>query len=160
MRYLITAAIICSTGLTFGQGNCSATEHRQFDFWLGEWEVFSNGQYVGVNTIELAQDSCVLVENWVGNGSQITGTSYNYYDAADSTWNQTWVDNQGGNLVLKGKWNGEAMVMKSMGDPTGNVHQMSWTPNSDGTVQQVWTVTPTEGDTITIFDGFYVRPQR
>src|SRR5688572_18661571 len=57
--------------------DCSAPEHRQFDFWLGEWDVVPNpetrpanapapppGRKPASNVIEKAHSGCVLVENW------------------------------------------------------------------------------------------------
>ena len=44
---------------------CDAPEHRQFDFWVGEWEVRDpSGQVVGTNAISRSYDGCLLVERW------------------------------------------------------------------------------------------------
>lgn len=56
---------------------CSAVEHRQFDFWIGRWEVFTpDGKKAGDNTIEAIDGGCALIERWRGNGG-FTGTSLN-----------------------------------------------------------------------------------
>jgi hypothetical protein len=63
--------------------NCCSPEYRQFNFWVGEWEVFNQkGEKVGTNKIVSMQDSCVIQENWVSDGQ--TGTSYNFYNKSDS----------------------------------------------------------------------------
>ena len=79
--------------------DCRAAEHRQFDFWLGDWDVVPNrpatpGQKPSRNTIVSAHAGCVLVENW-NTGSQ-TGQSVNIYDRSRGQWHQTWVDSNGG----------------------------------------------------------------
>jgi hypothetical protein len=87
--------------------DCSAPEYRQFDFWLGEWDVVTNpdtqpagtppppaGQKPSSNVIVKAHDGCVLVENWTATGQ--TGQSFNIYDRTSRRWHQTWVDNGGG----------------------------------------------------------------
>ncbi|MFI5183972.1 MAG: hypothetical protein ACHQNV_06220, partial [Vicinamibacteria bacterium] len=30
---------------------CSASEYRQFDFWLGDWDVYENGKAAGTNRV-------------------------------------------------------------------------------------------------------------
>ncbi len=87
--------------------DCSAPEHRQFDFWVGEWDVVPNpatippgtpppaaGQKPASNVIEKVHGGCVLLENWVATGQ--TGQSFNLYDRASRRWHQTWVDSGGG----------------------------------------------------------------
>jgi hypothetical protein len=87
--------------------NCSAPEHRQFDFWVGDWDVVPNqasippgtppppaGQKPSHNLIEKAHNGCVLIENWTATGQ--TGQSFNLYDRASGRWHQTWVDSGGG----------------------------------------------------------------
>ncbi|MBE0566172.1 MAG: hypothetical protein IH621_09460, partial [Krumholzibacteria bacterium] len=40
---------------------------RQFDFWIGSWEVSNqDGSVVGHNRIEPILDRCVLQETWAG----------------------------------------------------------------------------------------------
>ena len=42
--------------------NCQDSEaHRQFDFWVGQWEVrTAKGEIAGHNTIESVQAGCAL----------------------------------------------------------------------------------------------------
>jgi uncharacterized protein DUF1579 len=87
--------------------DCSAPEHRQFDFWVGEWDVVPNpetrpanappqaGRKPATNIIEKAHRDCVIVENW-DDGLGGTGQSFNVYDRVKQRWQQTWVDSNGG----------------------------------------------------------------
>jgi len=44
---------------------CSSDEHRQFDFWLGEWTSYSkDGKKQGTNHLTKPLGLCVLQENW------------------------------------------------------------------------------------------------
>ena len=80
---------------------CESSEHRQFDFWVGHWEVFGPaGKKVGENTVEVIADGCALLEQWTGNGG-VTGKSLNIYDVVDRRWHQTWVDNSGTLLITR-----------------------------------------------------------
>lgn len=143
--------------------SCQAVEHRQFDFWVGRWDVFvPSGKKAGENRIELIADGCALLEQWTGTGG-VTGKSLNIYDASDRRWHQTWVDSSGTLLMLTGGFVDRSMVMSMSGpsvtDPKATVQQrITWTPAADGTVRQLWESSSDEGRTWTVlFDGRYVR---
>jgi hypothetical protein len=87
--------------------DCSAPIYRQFDFWLGDWDVVPNpatappppasanaNQKPATNSITLHDGGCVVMESW--NGPGLTGRSVNIYDRASQRWHQTWVDSSGG----------------------------------------------------------------
>jgi hypothetical protein len=44
---------------------CAAPGHRQFDFWLGEWEAAANGKFAGTNKITSILGGCVIMEEWI-----------------------------------------------------------------------------------------------
>ncbi|MBI1765237.1 MAG: tetratricopeptide repeat protein [Acidobacteria bacterium] len=70
-------------------------EARQFDFWLGEWDVKNTaGQMAGQSSIQLILGKCVILEHWTGTGG-VSGKSFNVFDTTDHKWHQTWVDDQG-----------------------------------------------------------------
>jgi hypothetical protein len=142
---------------------CRAAEHRQFDFWIGRWEVFTpDGKKAGDNTIEAIDGGCALIERWCGNGG-FTGTSLNSWDAQARQWRQHWIDNQGGLLRLAGGLEGGSMVLASSGPdperPGATLRQrIGWTLQSDGSVRQHWQTSRDEGATwVTEFDGRYVK---
>lgn len=75
---------------------CRSAEYRQFDFWVGDWDVHApNGPTVGHNRVTLEQDGCLLVEHWTAAAGVQTGTSFNYYDVRDKKWHQLYLDNSG-----------------------------------------------------------------
>ena len=142
---------------------CQASEHRQFDFWLGHWDVFTpDGKLAGENLIERVLGGCVLRETWSGRGG-FAGVSLNSFDAGDRQWHQSWVDNQGGRLQLAGRRVGEVMELGATGPnadkPGATLQQrIRWTPQGDGTVRQLWESSADGGATWTVeFDGRYVR---
>lgn len=69
-------------------------QHKQFDFWVGEWEVTSNGQVVATSSIQRIIDSCVIFENYAQRDGY-NGKSFNFYDSVLGKWRQTWVDGTG-----------------------------------------------------------------
>jgi hypothetical protein len=113
----------------------------------------------GNNRIEKEYGGCVLHERYATPG-RYTGESLNSYDPAKKVWHQTWVDNSGTLLLLDGKFNGKSMVlegstMASSGQETK--HRISWTPNADGSVRQLWESTDAKGAWTVAFDGLYKR---
>jgi len=141
---------------------CCTEAHRQFDFWLGQWETYKgqSDTLLGTNSIVSQQDSCVIQENWEAASGNFTGTSYNFYNTKTKTWHQTWVDNQGGNLQLKGQLEDGKMVLHSgkMRSEEGEryTNRITWTPHENGTVQQLWEISKDDGKSwMTVFDGLY-----
>ena len=82
-----------------------STENRQFDFWVGEWEVSTTQGAIpaGNSKIELILGDCVVLENWKSLNSPYSGKSYNIYNGALKRWEQYWVDNVGGNIFFHGE---------------------------------------------------------
>lgn len=141
--------------------DCAAPEHRQFDFWIGTWAVTAQGQPAGANQIEMDLKGCVLVERWTA-ASGSRGTSLNFYDRNTQAWYQTWIDERGGVLRLRGGLDAGRMVMTSdavpnrAGVPT--LQRITWSVEPDQSVRQVWETSSDAGATWTaVFDGRYVR---
>jgi tetratricopeptide (TPR) repeat protein len=84
---------------------CAYTsENRQFDFWIGEWNVTTTqgGVPAGDSKIELILEDCVVLENWQSLNNPYAGKSYNTYNQTLQRWEQYWVDNVGGNIFFYG----------------------------------------------------------
>ena len=88
------------------------TENRQFDFWVGEWNVETTNGAVpaGQSHIEKTLSDCVILENWQSNGNPYSGKSYNIYNSALKRWEQFWVDNVGGNIFFYGGLNKDGVM--------------------------------------------------
>lgn len=156
--------ISCTLGFSQNQTGCNYPQSNDFDFWIGEWNVYDTlGNKVGENTLLKQYENCVLQENWES-ANVNKGTSYNYFNPADSTWNQLWLDNQGSILKLKGGLINGNMVLKSELIPGKKVakyyNQITWHNNSDGTVNQVWDVFDENNNKLqTLFFGVYKRKE-
>lgn len=134
---------------------CSDPAYRQFDFWLGEWEVRKpDGTLAGTNRISKEYGGCVLHERY-STAKGYSGESLNTYDVARKVWHQTWVDNDGLLLLLDGGLVNGRMVLEGQGQ--GVRHRIAWTPNPDGTVRQFWESTDASGQWTVAFDGMYKR---
>ena len=139
--------------------SCAASEHRQFDFWLGEWSVTNpDGSLAGHNSIRQEMGQCVLHERWQSATSPFNGESFNTFDAARGVWHQTWVDNSGLLLLLEGGLIGESMLLQGStgGTQSPQLQKITWTPNKNATVRQHWQTSSDDGKTWkTAFDGLY-----
>ena len=144
---------------------CEMTKgFADFDFWLGEWNVYSNDEkrtFQGTNSITKQHLGCLIMENWT-NLQGGTGSSMNYYDAVEDQWRQLWVAggysidytgslNESGSMVLTGKINyyntGKSQAFRG-----------TWTPNADGSVRQFFEQQAPDSQEWTVwFDGLYVR---
>lgn len=140
---------------------CATAEHRQFDFWVGTWDVTTpDGKPAGTNRIELVLNGCVLLENWEG-AKGGAGKSFSLYEAATRQWTQTWVDASGSRVVLTGGREGEKMVLRNAwvtAEGKKMRSDLTWTPLPDGKVRQIWRQSSDDGATYTVtFDGIYAK---
>ena len=160
MRYLaIVVTILCGLVASSDAAQpdkCNGPEFRQFDFWIGSWQVRKpDGTVIGKNEIARVSGSCAVREQWDG-ATGITGTSLSYYDPADSKWHQDWVGSDGSILHLKGGLSGADMVLSQT--EGAKVDRVTWTPSSDGKVKQQWDQSTDGGKTWkTAFVGLYER---
>ena len=144
------------------QTTCNDPAYRQFDFWIGVWDVYrADGSFAGTNRIEKTNGGCVLHERYATpNG--YSGESLNTYDVARAAWHQTWVDNAGLLLLTDGGLIDGRMVLEGAGREAGGAairHRITWTPHADGTVRQCWESTDAGGQWQVAFDGLYKRQQ-
>jgi len=139
---------------------CSSAEHRQFDFWIGDWQVHKpDGTFAGLNRITREYGGCVVHEHYA-TGKGYSGESLNVYDAARKVWHQTWVDDSGLLLTLEGSWDGKSMILEGLAPaPNGTMskQRITWTPNADGSVRQLWEAADAKGAWSVAFDGRYTR---
>ena len=136
-------------------------EARQFDFWVGEWDVFNvQGIQSGINKIERILGDCVILENWTDRfGSQ--GKSFNKYNREKKRWEQYWVDEQGSTTHFWGNLEGKNMVFHSEAQqPDGKMGERKLVFHNLGPdkLRQVSQVTTDGGKTWTTeYDLTYVR---
>lgn len=147
--------------------NCTAPEHKQFDFWVGDWEVYLTDkpeQMVGGSLIEKIYGDCVIRENWQPFTLQ-AGGSLNNYDSAQKIWRQTWVDSQNarvdftgglenGKMVLTGLWKG------SGGPGKDRLTRMTFSREAGGTVRQLGEVSSDGGKSWSESFDFTYKPRR
>ena len=140
---------------------CAREEFRQFDFWVGDWEVRSvDRKIAGENRISNEEHGCAIVEHWKSaNGG--SGQSLNYFDPAANRWKQEWIG-LGIILHMEGGLRDGAMIMEG---PLQYITEKRmtrlrgiWTPLPDGRVRQQFEESTDDGKTWSPwFDGYYTR---
>jgi hypothetical protein len=129
---------------------------------LGEWTVHKpDGSVAGTNRIAREYSGCVIHERY-SSASGYSGESLNTYDASREVWHQTWVDNTGLLLLLEGRLAGKSMVLEGQTRGEGGAvvkHRITWTPNSDGSVRQLWESTDAKAQWTVSFNGLYRKKQ-
>ena len=144
-----------------------AGSRRDFDFWIGEWNVHdaADGTLAGTNSITVILDGRAIREQWRG-ADGIEGTSLNAYDERRDRWHQTWMDAHGTLLLLDGGLDeGGAMVLEgtalSARPETPELvvaHRITWTALGPDAVRQHWQACRDGGSAwATLFDGRYTR---
>jgi len=147
---------------------CATAEFHQFDFWLGEWDVFNPaGQKIGTNSITSTDGGCVLLESWKSARGG-TGHSFNFYEPTTKRWHQFWVAS-GGNgsplsvaadgtpMPMSGALVNGAMVLQSA-PATKLMNRWTWSKVEGGKVRQHAEQSTDGGATwTTAFDGLYVK---
>lgn len=139
-------------------------EARQFDFWIGDWDVTNGGAPAGTSRVEKILGECVIFENWTG-ATGYVGKSFNVYDAAKKRWQQTWVDGTGGLIEFYGEiregnlyYSGEGRAAGPDGQPRRVRNRMTFFNKGADQVRQLWEQSSDEGKTWTVaFDGLYTR---
>jgi hypothetical protein len=162
-------AILLSTCAAQSQQNaaqpppCKEPQQKQFDFWVGEWDLTWPGKTPseiahGSNKINRTLDGCVVQENFSGGDAMsLRGMSVSTFDARAGKWKQTWVDNEGGYLDFVGEFtDGHMTLARQAIRPDGSRVQQrmvfknitvqefdwSWERSLDGgkTWQVVWPI--------------------
>lgn len=161
---VVLAALLLAVRPLSAQTPPLPAEAGQFDFWIGDWEVFApDGKKAGENRIEKISAGWGLLENWTGASGGI-GKSLNTWMPDRKQWRQFWVGN-GEALELTGGLNDRGEMVLAGVTPTAaggtQLERITWISNADGTVRQHWQQSADGGVTwTTAFEGLYRRKTR
>jgi hypothetical protein len=141
---------------------CAGGAFRDFDFWVGEWDVTSGGDPAGTNSVTRELDGCLVQEHWTASDGT-RGRSLNSYDPRTGMWHQHWIDEFAQHIRIAGGLNASGQMVMS-GDRkalsgVGLTDEITWTPVGSDEVNQFWEITVHAASPFTIvaFDGDYHR---
>lgn len=143
---------------------CPGPEHRDFDFWIGDWEIERDGAPIATSVVRSDLGGCVIMEDFVNVGG-VQARSISMYERATDTWHQSYQDNVLGNFRLSGQGGGGVITLSGvqriyhfgLGTFVKRDATSTWTRNADGTVRQRIEGSFDEGPVQVLFDGLY-RP--
>jgi hypothetical protein len=170
-KLYILASLIAIASLSSAQQQpapCSAPEYQQFDFWLGEWNVFENnngkpGSPQGASRVTSIFDGCAIQEEYLDGKGTVVGKSLNAYYPQTKKWHQMYVDGFGQVIMLSGKRNNNDMSLDGEYPSVQNAgliikQNITWTRLNNNEVRQHWILsTDNWQSTRDIFDGLYIR---
>lgn len=112
---------------------CSSTAYHEFDFWVGNWDVFETDsrKEVAHARVDSILDGCVLREDYQQFDGH-KGQSFSIYDASRNSWHQSWVTNRGESLEIEGKFDGHSIVLAGEDHTAGRLARGTWTPEGKG----------------------------
>jgi hypothetical protein len=119
---------------------CTTPQYRQFDFFLGDWDVYDVGASAvkARNRVTHMLGACALREVYERPDGYV-GESFSTYDAVRGLWHQSWVTNHGELLLLDGGLKSDAMVLTAMEPITSgspSVLRGTWRRRPDGSLRE------------------------
>jgi len=90
---------------------CASAECKQFDFWVGDWQLNYKDTMNATNTITKDMDGCVIHEHFNDPANKYKGESWSVYNPKIDKWQQTWVDNTAGYITLTGEFKDGTMTL-------------------------------------------------
>jgi len=144
---------------------CMNNAHnREFDFWVGQWNVYQTGTdyQVGKSKIENVSGGCLILENWMAVGNPDEGKSMNFVNPKTGKWEQHYMGIAG---VSQNYYNGEYMegAMRYQGDGVNKagdklLFHLTYFNESPNQVRQLLEQSVNDGKTwITLYDFTYKR---
>ena len=127
-----------------------ASELRQFDFWLGEWDLTWGDDGRGTNVITAVLDQRVIQEQFDGRpATPLQGLSVSTYNMQLGKWQQTWVDNSGSYLDFVGEFAAGKMILSREATLAGEtiLQRMVWYNIAEQSLDWNWERSTDGGET-------------
>lgn len=136
-------------------------KRREFDFWLGDWDLRWAPDGVGRNRISAVLDGRVILEEFDGAPSiGFRGMSVSTVSPETGDWHQAWVDSQGSYLDFRGGFGSGEMVLEREGVVDGNPvrQRMVWTDIGQQRLTWRWQRSSDDGSSwTTLWEIEYIR---
>ncbi len=149
---------------------CDTPQHHQFDFWVGDWQVFDarTNRLVAFDRVEKHSHGCIVQQNLTmvadlyrrpGVSYRMTGIGVNRFDG--ESWLELWADDQWGAIVLRGMPDaGKAMVLTTIIPSRNRDLRLEWEKRPDGSVRALQYVAPAGSGKWELYGDLIYRPNR
>jgi len=150
---------------------CETAAHHQFDFWVGDWQVFDTLDHdalVGYDHVVKEADGCIVQQNLQmlsdlyrrpGVPYRMFGLSVNRFDGEH--WLELWADNQWGAIALSGAPDARyAMVLTTIIPSRQRDLRLVWDRHPDGSVEIYQYIAPTGTGKWEKYGDLLYRPNR
>ena len=154
------SALAAPAGAPCGAGS----ESRQFDFWIGDWnveETSAPGQTIASSREERISGGYALLENYE-QGDGYSGKSLNFFDPVLKKWRQTWADSAGNASEFSGEFRDGAMRFEGeshVGSGKRIFRKLTFTPLPGGSVRQ-YSEASLDGKTWRMNYDYTYRPKK
>jgi hypothetical protein len=145
---LIDCSVVGGANAEAHESPCLSGPYRQFDFWVGNWDVVEAGR-PGVTVahahITRILGDCVVHELYEDTDGH-RGESFSIFDATRGVWHQTWVNDRGDLLTIEGQLQGDTMRLQGsdhLSDGAARLVRGEWRPQ--GTEVREVAVRSTDG---------------
>jgi hypothetical protein len=137
---------------TTAPATCDQPQHRQLDFWLGDWQVFDGAtrRLVAYDRVEKTYEGCVVEEHLSfltdmyrrpGVQARLAGVAISRFDG--ESWLQMWADNQWGAVLLRGSPNAAGdMEFQTVTPSRDRDVKLTYHMHVDGTLEILQYVAP------------------
>jgi hypothetical protein len=159
-KSVLTICLVLCVSSLFAQQQpanpCNDAQQKQFDFWVGEWDLTTPGAKQGEvnhssNSIKRILGGCIVQENFLGGeATSLLGMSVSVFDPVAKKWKQTWVDNQGTYLDFIGEFGDGKMILSREAmrpDGTKVLQRMVWKNISANELDWSWERSLDKGQT-------------
>ena len=145
---------------------CAGPAFAAFDFWVGEWDVYPNGndKLVAHSRIEKLYGGCAIRENWMplkGPG----GGSLSEFEPTTDRWHQTWMGSAPGRVEFDGGVANGKMVLTGWWPKSGpkgedGLTRMTYSRSEGNAVRQFGEFSADHGLTWQTSFDFIYRPHK
>jgi uncharacterized protein YciI len=157
-RLLIIALALLSSVFAQPAAPSAVPVNREFDFWVGDWEVTDpQGTVLGWSRIVALPGGRVLHETW-NDSKGAGGNGWLAFNPGTGEWNYSYASRAGDYAGLSGGRIGARLVLSGTSNrQAGPVRHLriAWTPDPEGPVRQTVEVSDDGATWNSAFDGIY-----
>jgi hypothetical protein len=109
---LVFILILINSAQNISAQLSKSTESSRFNFWVGKWELFTNGSRMGESKVDTILDGYAIQEDFLEfPPDPFHGINVTTFNVDTKKWEQTMVDNQGHHSFFTGEFKDRAITL-------------------------------------------------